>query len=128
MYEAGYSPGDIPSHDRLLRLSICSRLRIATGHVEPKPLRRSRDNLFVLGSTGGGLGTASGIIGEQRILRMLKDSLHGSRVSQDFDKFAMPFRCIGTDGHRRKARVFPRDHCQCQPRFDFHPGVFTPIR
>lgn len=128
MYAAGYSPGDmrrlIASYDMLDLFAISA---LPPVRLEPMPLRRSRDNLFVLGFDRGGLGTASGIIGDQRILRMLNDSLSRVAGITDFDKFAMPFRCIGTDLVTGERIVFSSGSLVSAIRASISiPVVFTP--
>ena len=128
LYAAGYSPGDmrrlIESYDmvELFALSALPPLRTA-----PQALRRDRDNLFVLGFDSGGLGTAAGIIGDQRILHMLNDSL--SRVSgiTHFDDLAIPFRCIGTDLATGQRIIFSEGSLASAIRASISiPLVFTP--
>lgn len=128
LYSAGYSPGDmrrlIASYNmvELFALSALPPLK-----TDPLPLRRARDNLFVLGFDSGGLGVASGIVGDQRILQMLNDSL--SRVSgiSDFDNLAIPFRCIGTDLATGQRIVFSEGSLVTAIRSSISiPLVFTP--
>lgn len=128
LYSAGYSPGDmrrlIASYNmvELFALAALPPLR-----PDPAPLRRDRDNLFVLGFDSEGLGGASGIIGDQRILSMLNDSL--SRVSpiDDFNELAIPFRCIGTDLVTGERVVFSEGSLVSAIRSSISiPVVFTP--
>ncbi|MFA7641888.1 MAG: patatin-like phospholipase family protein [Sphaerochaetaceae bacterium] len=98
LYAAGYSPGDmrrlISSYDMIEMFAISA---LPPLRPEPLTLRRYRDNLFQVGFDEKGLGTASGIIGDQRILQMLNDALSRVAGINDFDRLAIPFRCIGTD-------------------------------
>ena len=128
LYSAGYSPGDmrrlIASYNmvELFALSALPPLK-----TEPLPLRRARDNLFVLGFDSGGLGMASGIVGDQRILQMLNDSLSRVAGISDFDDLAIPFRCIGTDLATGQRIVFSEGSLVTAIRSSISiPLVFTP--
>lgn len=128
LYAAGYSPGDmrrlIASYNmvELFALSALPPLR-----PDPAPLRRDRDNLFVLGFDRDGLGGASGIIGDQRILGMLNDSLSRVAGIDDFDDLDIPFRCIGTDLVTGERVVFSQGSLVSAIRSSISiPVVFTP--
>ena len=128
LYAAGYSPGDmrrlIASYDmvRMFALPAVPPLR-----PDPMPLRRSRENLFIVGFDSGGLGTASGIIGDQRILQMLNDALSRVTGINDFDNLAIPFRCIGTDVVTGERVVFSSGSLVSAIRASISiPLVFTP--
>jgi NTE family protein len=128
LYAAGYSPGDmrrlIRSYDMVELFALPAQSPV---RVLPMPLRRDRDNLFVLGFDEGGLGSTSGIIGDQRILHMLNDTL--SRVSgiTDFDKLAIPFRCIGADLASGERIIFSEGSLVTAIRSSISiPLVFTP--
>lgn len=128
LYASGYSPGDmrrlIESYDMIELFALPA---VPPARPEPMPLRRDRDNLFVLGFDSGGLGTASGIIGDQRILFMLNDSLSRVAGITDFDRLAIPFRCIGTDVVTGERIVFSSGSLVTAIRASISiPIVFTP--
>lgn len=128
LYAAGYSPGDmrrlIDSYDMVELFALSALPPLIS---DPAPLRKERDNLFILGFDSSGLGAASGLIGDQRILHMLNDSL--SRVSgiTDFDELAIPFRCIGADLATGERIVFSEGSLVSSIRSSISiPLVFTP--
>ncbi len=128
LYAAGYSPGDmrrlIQSYDMVELFALPAQSPV---RVEPMPLRRDRDNLFVLGFDEGGLGSTSGIIGDQRILHMLNDSLSRVAGITDFDKLAIPFRCIGADLASGERIIFSEGSLVTAIRSSISiPLVFTP--
>ena len=128
LYAAGYSPGDmrrlIASYDMVELFAISAMPPIRS---VPLALRRDRDNLFTIGFDTGGIGNTSGIIGDQRILHMLNNSL--SRVSgiDDFDDLAIPFRCIGTNLATGERIIFSEGSLVTAIRSSISiPLVFTP--
>jgi NTE family protein len=128
LYAAGYSPGDmrrlITAYDMVDMFAISALPPLKT---EPLPLRRDRDNLFVLGFDSGGLGVASGIVGDQRILHMLNDSLSRVAGVAHFDDLAIPFRCIGTDLATGERVIFSEGSLVTAIRSSISiPLVFTP--
>ena len=128
LYAAGYSPGDmrrlIASYD-MVELFALSALPPVP--LDPTPLRRNRDNLFVIGFDRGGIGAASGILGDQRILQMLNDSLSRVAGIVDFNDLAIPFRCIGTDLVTGEKIIFSSGSLVTAIRASISiPLVFTP--
>ncbi|MHC1693022.1 MAG: patatin-like phospholipase family protein [Sphaerochaetaceae bacterium] len=107
LYAAGYSPGDIrrliAEHNMLSLFMVAS---VKRPQPVPEPLRKSRDNLFNVMFDEKGLGNSSGLIGDQEILTILNDSLSRVAAITDFDKLAIPFRCIGTDAVTGEKIVF----------------------
>ena len=128
LYAAGYSPGDmrrlIDSYDMVQLFALSASPPLQT---DPSPLRRDRDNLFLLGFDSGGLGNVSGVVGDQRILQMLNDSLSRVAWIDDFDQLAIPFRCIGTDLVTGERVVFSSGSLVTAIRSSISiPVVFTP--
>ena len=128
LYAAGYSPGDmrrlIAAYDMVELFALSALPPIP---LDPTPLRRDRDNLFIIGFDRGGLGTASGILGDQRILQMLNDSLSRVAGIVDFDDLAIPFRCIGTDLVTGEKIIFSSGSLVTAIRASISiPLVFTP--
>ncbi|PKL26842.1 MAG: hypothetical protein CVV46_14505 [Spirochaetae bacterium HGW-Spirochaetae-2] len=128
LYAAGYSPGDmrrlIAAYDMVELFALSALPPIP---LDPTPLRRNRDNLFIIGFDRGGLGTASGILGDQRILQMLNDSLSRVAGIVDFDDLAIPFRCIGTDLVTGEKIIFSSGSLVTAIRASISiPLVFTP--
>jgi NTE family protein len=128
LYAAGYSPGDmrrlIASHDMVRMFALPA---VPPQPPEPMPLRRSRDNLLAVGFDSSGLGTSPGIIGDQRILQMLNDALSRVAGINDFDRLAIPFRCIGTDVVTGERVVFSSGSLVAAIRASISiPVVFTP--
>ncbi|MDD4763544.1 MAG: patatin-like phospholipase family protein [Sphaerochaetaceae bacterium] len=106
-YAAGYSPGDIA---RLIETSDMLSLFIVSPverpQPEPEPLRTSRDNIFTLSFDSQGVGNVSGLLGDQRIMQLLNDSLSKVLAIDDFDRLAIPFRCIASDAVTGEKVVF----------------------
>ena len=128
LYAAGYSPGDmrrlIGSHNMVELFTLPA---LPPMQVEVQPLRKDRDNLFTLGFDRGGLGTASGVIGDQRILHMLNDALSRVAGITDFDQLAIPFRCIGADLATGERIIFSEGSLVTAIRSSISiPLVFTP--
>jgi NTE family protein len=128
LYAAGYSPGDmrrlIAAND-LLTLFMVEPIK--RPQPIPKPMRQSRDNVFSLTFDSKGLGNTSGLLGDQRILVFLHDLLSRVAGITDFDKLAIPFRCIGTDIITGERVVFSQGSLVSAIRGSIAiPVVFTP--
>ena len=128
LYAAGYSPGDIR---RLLDTNDLFSLFIVAPIKRPqpipKPMRLSRDNLFSLTFDSGGLGNTSGLLGDQRILVFLHNLLSRVAGITDFDRLAIPFRCVGTDIITGEKVVFSQGSLVSAIRGSIAiPVVFTP--
>jgi len=128
-YAAGYSPSDlrrlIAAND-LLSLFIVAP--VERPPIKPEPMRTSRDNLFSLTFDSQGVGNVAGLLGDQRILQLLNDSLSRVAAIDDFDDLAIPFRCIGADAVSGEKVVFSSGSLVEAIRGSISiPIVFTPF-
>ncbi|PKL14072.1 MAG: hypothetical protein CVV52_03345 [Spirochaetae bacterium HGW-Spirochaetae-8] len=128
LYAAGYSPGDIrrllDETNLLLLFAVAS---IEQGPLPPQPMREYRDNLLTVAFDMKGIGGSSGLIGDQRILSMLNDALSRVGGITDFDKLAIPFRCVGTDAVTGAKVVFSQGSLVSAIRSSIAiPVIFTP--
>lgn len=128
LYAAGYSPSDmrrlIQSHDMVELFATSMFLPL-----QPRllPLSQNNYNLFVLGFDKGGVGANAGLVGDQRILQMLNDSLSRVAGITDFDRFIIPFRCIGADLLTGERIIFSSGSLVAAIRSSISiPGIFTP--
>jgi NTE family protein len=107
LYAAGYSPNDlrklIDQTDLIAALAVGA---IPPLKLEPIVMRRYRDNLFALEFDKAGVGAAPGLIGDQRIINILNDSLSRVATTDNFDNLDIPFRAIAADLISGKKLVF----------------------
>ena len=128
LYAAGYSPSD------MLRLiaetdmvSLFAMTSVERPQPSPEPMRKSRENLFNMTFDAQGVGNSSGLIGDQRILTFLNDSLSRIAAIDDFDHLAIPFRCVGADAVTGEKVVFSEGSLVSAIRGSISiPIVFTP--
>ncbi len=128
LYAAGYSPGDIRRllevNNLLLLFAIAS---VEQGPPPPEPMRKYRENLFTVAFNLKGIGGSAGLIGDQRILTLLNDTLSRVGGITDFDKLSIPFRCVGTDAVTGAKVVFSEGSLVAAIRSSIAiPVVFTP--
>jgi NTE family protein len=128
LYAAGYSPGDIR---RLIKQYDMVEL-FTTAAMPPLqpialPFCLHSYNLFVLGFDKGGIGASAGLIGDQGILHLLNGSLSRVAGITDFDRLAIPFRCVGADLITGERIVFSSGSLVAAIRSSISiPGVFSP--
>ena len=128
IYAAGYSPRDmvklIDSYDMVELFS-----------VSPAPFQKPilssftdyRDNILTLTFDKRGIGRASGLIGDQKILEMLNSSLINASAITNFNHLPIAFRCVGTDLVSGEQIVFSSGSLSESIRASISiPGIFTP--
>ena len=128
LYAAGYSPGDLR---RLLEANNLLELFVVASVEQvpppPEPMRKYRSNLVMVRFDMKGVGGSTGLIGDQRILTLLNDTLSRVGGITDFDKLAIPFRCVGTDAVTGAKVVFSQGSLVAAIRSSIAiPVVFTP--
>ncbi|NCB01013.1 MAG: hypothetical protein EOM67_02465 [Spirochaetia bacterium] len=128
MYAAGYSPKD-------MRELIASYDMVELFAVSPasfqKPIISSfadhRDNIFNLTFDTRGIGKASGLIGDQKILEMLNSALVNTSSITNFNHLPIPFRCVGTNLVTGEEVVFSSGSLVKSIRASISiPGIFSP--
>ena len=128
LYAAGYSPRDmvelIDSYDMVKLFS-----------VSPAPFQKPilssftdyRDNILTITFDKRGVGRASGLIGDQKILEMLNSSLINASAITNFNHLPIAFRCVGTDLVSGEQIVFTSGSLSESIRASISiPGIFTP--
>ncbi|MDD3904230.1 MAG: patatin-like phospholipase family protein [Sphaerochaeta sp.] len=128
LYCAGYSPGDIRTliEDTDL-VALFTESPIETPQTVAKAFVPSKSNVLFLGFGEGGIGTAPGLIGDQRILELLTSTF--SRIPDDisFDDLEIPFRCVGTDAVSGERIVYDEGSIIKAVRSSISlPIIFTP--
>ena len=63
----------------------------------PEPFKNRRDNVFTLGFSKKGLGSAPGVLGDQKLLALLNECYAKVEGITDFDKLPIPFRAVSTN-------------------------------
>ncbi len=129
LYAAGYSPRDmvelIDSYDMVKLFS-----------VSPAPFQKPilssftdyRDNILTITFDKRGVGRASGLIGDQKILEMLNSSLINASAITNFNHLPIAFRCVGTDLVSGEQIVFTSGSLSESIRASISiPGIFTPL-
>ena len=128
LYAAGYSPKDIRD-----LIEAYSMVDLFTSTALP-PISKFQSlptednyNLLKIGLDKEGVGTATGIIGDQKILQMLNASFSRVAGVKDFDQLEIPFRAIGTDLVSGERLVFSSGSIVTAIRSSISiPGVFAP--
>ncbi len=128
LYAAGYSPQDIRNlidQHRMVEL-------FASTPLPPRPKASLLNdphyyNLFQIGLDQKGVGAASGMLGDQKILQMLNGALSRVAVLENFDELEIPFRAIGADLVSGERIVFSGGSIVTAIRSSISiPGVFAP--
>ncbi|NLA91956.1 MAG: patatin-like phospholipase family protein, partial [Spirochaetales bacterium] len=128
LYAAGYSPQDI--RDLIDQHSMVDLF--ASTPLPPPPkaslLNDPRHyNLFQIGLDDKGVGIASGMLGDQKILQMLNGALSRVTVVNNFDDLEIPFRAIGADLVSGERIVFSEGSIVTAIRSSISiPGIFAP--
>jgi NTE family protein len=128
LYAAGYSPSDLRrllEANNLLELFVVASVEQVP--LQPEPMRKYRSNLVTVRFDMKGVGGSTGLIGDQRILTLLNDTLSRVGGITDFDELAIPFRCVGTDAVTGAKVVFSHGSLVAAIRSSIAiPIVFTP--
>ncbi len=128
LYAVGYSPQDI--RDLIDQHSMVDLF--ASTPLPPPPkaslLNDPRHyNLFQIALDDKGVGTASGMLGDQKILQMLNGALSRVTVVNNFDDLEIPFRAIGADLVSGERIVFSEGSIVTAIRSSISiPGIFAP--
>lgn len=131
LYATGYRPDEIEAI--LAGIDWADALRDDPPRVV-QPMRRKEDDLRLLldtriGFGGGRVLFPQGLIQGQRLLQLLRRLMLPAWDVEDFDRLAIPFRCIGTDIGRGEGVVFDRGDLALAVRASMSvPGAFAPIR
>ena len=128
LYAAGYSPQDIRNLiDQHSMVDL-----FASTPLPPRPKAALLNdpqyyNLFQVGLDQKGVGAASGMLGDQKILQMLNGALSRVAVIDDFDELEIPFRAIGADLVSGERIIFSGGSIVTAIRSSISiPGVFAP--
>ncbi len=128
LYAAGYSPKNmtelIEEYDMIELFSVSAS---ADEQTEVSSFANYRDNIFNLSFDEKGLGSAPGIVGDQKILEMLNASLIKTSAITNFNHLPIPFRCVGTDLVNGEKIVFSNGSLVEAIRASISiPGFFAP--
>lgn len=130
LYASGYTPKEI--RETMLSLNFIEILTekvVTLEGIPPEPfsLRANAHSNISFNLAQKKIGSAPGLVGDQKILRELNDHLSKVLVQDDFDKLAIPFRCIGTNVSTGEQIVFKSGSVVSAVRASISlPGVFTP--
>ncbi|MFA6844397.1 MAG: patatin-like phospholipase family protein [Sphaerochaetaceae bacterium] len=109
LYCVGYSPKQIisliESQDLLNILVQPVTLPV---FVLPEPFVGLANNVGTIGFSSKGIGTAPGLLGDQKLLALLNGFYSKARGIVDFDKFPVPFRAVATDAISGDRIVYER--------------------
>jgi NTE family protein len=84
-------------------------------------------NIFQIGLDQYGVGSTSGMLGDQKILQMLNSALCRVATIDNFDELAIPFRAIGANLVNGEKIVFSEGSIVRATRSSISiPGVFAP--
>jgi len=98
LYSVGYSPKGIDELVKTHDLSnILLQMPVEDPFPLPEPFKNRRDNVFTLGFSKKGLGSAPGVLGDQKLLALLNECYAKVEGITDFDKLPIPFRAVSTN-------------------------------
>jgi NTE family protein len=129
LYSCGYSPKEITQYVKTHDLmGILLQPVNEDPYNLPDAFRMRDDNIFAVGfSSNGGVGSAPGLLGDQKMLEMM-DELYGKAGGiTDFDEFPIPFRAVATDAITGKRIVYDHGSLMTAVRSSISlPLVFSP--
>ncbi|MFA6892088.1 MAG: patatin-like phospholipase family protein [Sphaerochaetaceae bacterium] len=128
LYSVGYSPKEI---DALIRSHDLSNILLQSPVEDPFPFPSAfssrRDNIFTLGFSQKGLGSAPGVLGDQKLLALLNELYANVEGITDFDQFPVPFRAVATNATTGERIVYDRGSLVTAVRSSISlPMVFAP--
>lgn len=107
LYSAGYTPKEIK--DIMLSLNFIDLLSEPSA-TQMKPSAEAfnfrNDARLSLSFAGGSIGSAPGVVGEQKIISELNYYLSNVLTVKDFDHLPIPFRAVGTNVSTGEPVVF----------------------
>ncbi len=129
LYAAGYSPKQI--RQTLLSMDFSSILNERPAKIEkipPSAFSRNSGSISVSFSIlEGKIGSAPGVIGDQKILCELNNHLSKVMHIKDFDELPIPFRAVGTNVSTGEQLVFKNGSLVTAVRASISiPAIFTP--
>lgn len=98
LYASGYSPKEI--RELMIRLDIPGLLNQSSSAIKalsPIPQKPYLANYASINFSKKGIGSQSGLVGDQKITNMLAECLLKTSAIKNFDDFTIPFRCVSTD-------------------------------
>jgi NTE family protein len=128
LYSAGYTPAEIRSLVEETDL-VGLFTEGVNGKSDPveEAFETTSANVFSLGFDSTGIGSAPGIIGDQRVLALLDGLLCKIPSDIRFDELAVPFRCVGTDAFSGRSVIMRSGSLSSAIRGSISlPVIFTP--
>ncbi len=128
MYAAGYTPDQmaslVESYDMVEMFAVPP---VSTRNPELSVFAEHKNNIISLEFDSEGIGRAPSLIGDQKILEMLNDSLINTSLITDFDDLSIPYRAIGTDLLTGEKIIFSEGSLVAAIRSSISiPGLFAP--
>lgn len=130
LYASGYTPKQI--RKILLNMNYLKILGEHPVNLERVPpetfsLRTNSETALSFSLAKRTFGSAPGLIGDQNILCELNNHLSRVLLVDDFDKLAIPFRCVATDVSSGEQIILKKGSIVDAVRASISlPGVFTP--
>ena len=128
MYAAGYTPEQmvalVESYDLVEMFAVPP---VSSRSPELSVFAEHKNNIISLEFDSKGIGRAPSLIGDQKVLEMLNDSLIKTSLITDFDNLSIPYRAIGTDLITGEKIIFSEGSLVAAIRSSISiPGLFAP--
>ncbi len=128
IYASGYSPDEmvelVEAYDMRELFAVAP-----VSHQSPElsVFTEYKNNIISLEFDEEGIGSAPGLIGDQKILELLNDSLIKTSAISEFDDLPIPFRAVGTDLATGEKIIFSKGSLIAAIRGSISiPGIFAP--